>query len=365
MSNRQVKSVSIGDGYHYEYGNFGKKKWEDIIRLFADANVYQTWSYGQVRWGIGNLQHLLLYLDEQLVAAVQIRIVRIPIVGGGIAYISSGPMTNRFDCDPESEVLKWMLRALYLEFVIKKKLYLRIVPFIVDNNKIEIPRIFLDEKFKKDHSASKYRTFLNDLSPSLDELMMGLKKKWRYDLRRAKQENLVVTGGTGLEFYQAFKELYLEMHDRKQFVESVDINDFEKIHKDLSEDLKFQILIVSFENKPVSASVWSGIGNTGIEILSATGGLGLKLRSSFFLKWSMLESMKLHGCLYIDQGGVDPIKNPGGYHYKKGLGGVDIQHLGTFWACENFMSNVFVYLAEFLKRNYIKIKKNGILGKNR
>ena len=32
-------------------------EWSAMLDLFDDANLYQTWSYGAVRWGRKNLSH--------------------------------------------------------------------------------------------------------------------------------------------------------------------------------------------------------------------------------------------------------------------------------------------------------------------
>ena len=63
----------------------------EIIHLlndFDDANIYQTWSYGAVRWGEKNLSHVILKKHNEVVAATQLRIVKISWLGVGIAYIN-------------------------------------------------------------------------------------------------------------------------------------------------------------------------------------------------------------------------------------------------------------------------------------
>ncbi len=42
------------------------ENWPAMIDLFQDANIYQTWSYGQVRWGRRNLSHLVLKRDGEV-----------------------------------------------------------------------------------------------------------------------------------------------------------------------------------------------------------------------------------------------------------------------------------------------------------
>ena len=41
-------------------------EWSSMLDLFADANLYQTWSYGAVRWGRKNLSQLVLKRDGEV-----------------------------------------------------------------------------------------------------------------------------------------------------------------------------------------------------------------------------------------------------------------------------------------------------------
>src|ERR1041385_3162014 len=55
-------------------------EWNELLPRFADANIYQTWAYGAVCWGEKQLSHLLLRRDAEVVAAAQLRIVRVPLL---------------------------------------------------------------------------------------------------------------------------------------------------------------------------------------------------------------------------------------------------------------------------------------------
>ena len=44
-----------------------KAQWSALLNHFEDANIYQTWSYGAVRWGERNLSHLLLKQDGEVI----------------------------------------------------------------------------------------------------------------------------------------------------------------------------------------------------------------------------------------------------------------------------------------------------------
>src|SRR3954465_13655796 len=70
----------------------GEKHWNEVLLRFADASIYQTWAYGAVCWGEKQLSHLLLKRGGEVVAAAQLRLVRLPLLNKGVAYLRWGPL---------------------------------------------------------------------------------------------------------------------------------------------------------------------------------------------------------------------------------------------------------------------------------
>src|SRR4030067_1614283 len=80
------------EGYSTDSDVIDKSTWHDLMLKFDDASFYQTWSYGAISWGESSLSHLVLMKEERAVAIAQMRLVRIPLLKAGVAYITSGPM---------------------------------------------------------------------------------------------------------------------------------------------------------------------------------------------------------------------------------------------------------------------------------
>ncbi len=70
-------------------------EWSQMLDLFDDANLYQTWSYGGVRWGRRNLSHLVLKRGSEVLGMAQLRIVRPTSFKFGMAYLRWGPLCER------------------------------------------------------------------------------------------------------------------------------------------------------------------------------------------------------------------------------------------------------------------------------
>jgi lipid II:glycine glycyltransferase (peptidoglycan interpeptide bridge formation enzyme) len=132
------------------------------------------------------------------------------------------------------------------------------------------------------------------------------------------------------------------MQSRKQYEPGVDYDEFRKIQKKLPLPLKMRILVCEYESKPVTATIVTAVGDTGIYLLGATGDKGQNLKGAYISQWLMIKWLKERGCKWYDMGGINPEKNPGVYHFKAGLSGKDVYHSGQFELCENIVSSFTV-----------------------
>jgi lipid II:glycine glycyltransferase (peptidoglycan interpeptide bridge formation enzyme) len=78
----------------------------------------------------------------------------------------------------------------------------------------------------------------------------------------------------------------------------------------------------------------------------------MKSKGAYLLQWSMIQWLKRQGVRHYDLGGINPEINPGVYHFKSGLSGVDQSHIGPFVACENSLSAVAVKAGQVLRNGF-------------
>ncbi|HQV33404.1 MAG TPA: hypothetical protein PKV71_16075, partial [Calditrichia bacterium] len=112
-------------------------QWDLLLDLFKDASIYQSRPYGEVRWGKAQLSRMVLEHQDQPVAIAQLRIVKVPMVKAGIAYLRWGPIWQRKDRPADPAVLKTMLAAMQREYCDNRGLLLRILP--------NLPEAFCEE----------------------------------------------------------------------------------------------------------------------------------------------------------------------------------------------------------------------------
>ena len=173
------------------------EEWSGMLDCFEDANIYQTWSYGAVRWGGKNLSHLVLKRDGDVVAMAQLRIVRPTKLNFGMAYLRWGPLCHRRGTELDAEVAMGMAQALREEYAGKRRLLLQILPnaFVGTQRGALFQSAFYGFTQERSTPANLYRTFVVDLTPSLDELRKNLDKKWRNQLTRSEKNGLTVSAG--------------------------------------------------------------------------------------------------------------------------------------------------------------------------
>ena len=348
--------------YRAEIDTVTATEWSELLGRFADANLYQTWSYGAIRWGEKNLSHLVLRRNGEVAGMAQVRIVCSPLVKRGVAYLRWGPLCQLRGRELESETARQMAFALHKEYVKKRRLFLRILPNAFANSPRAAicKRAFLPfGKISADQTNTE-RTFLLNLTPPLEELRKKLDQKWRNQLNRAEKNNLTITEGNSAAEYRIFQQIYERMWSRKKFDTTVDVNEFGRLCEDLPAGLKMKILICEHQGQPVSSIVCSAIGNTGIYLLGATHDEGLNTKGAYLLQWKMIKWLKDNGFQFYDLGGIDPEQNPGVYHFKQGFSGQDVSRIPPLESCEDLLSAACMKAMDYVRggfRNPLKRKK--------
>jgi lipid II:glycine glycyltransferase (peptidoglycan interpeptide bridge formation enzyme) len=333
-----------------------------MLDLFEDANLYHTWSYGAVRWGEENLSHLVLKRGGEVLGLAQVRVIRPTRFKFGMAYLRWGPLYERRGRPHDSEVVVALARSLEEEYVCKRKLFLRILP----NAFAGTPRAaaiqaafgrFTPEPLGGDNT---YRTFIVDLSPSIEDLRKKLDKKWRNQLSSSEKNNLKVVQGKGgdgcSDEYRTFCLIYNQMRRRKTFKTTVDVEEFGRIQQDLPERHHMRVLICEDRAVPVAGLVASAMGDSAIYLLGATSDEGLRSKGAYLLQWTLINWLKENGFKWYDLGGIDPERNPGVYHFKRGLSGTDITQIKPLVACDSAVSSAIVRTGLAMRRTVHVVK---------
>lgn len=341
----------LPSGFQVKVDQVSKAEWSSLLSRFEDANIYQSWSYGAVRWGERSLSHLLLLQNGEVHAMAQLRVVTAPVFRCGIAYLRWGPLWVVAGRQVDYSVLEVFVQALRDEYVHKRGLVLRILPNAFEGtprSEALLSVLTTGRTARTIHRAHE-RTFLMDLSLPLEVLRKRLDQKWRNQLNRAEREDLTIEEGKDQEGYEAFLDIYKNMWEKKRFETSVDAQEFALIFQDLPEALKVKVLICKHHGMPVSAIVCSAMGNTGIYLLGATNEHGRKTKAAYLLQWTIIRWLKENGFTHYDLGGIDLERNPGVFHFKNGLSGQEMVYMAPLDVCQNPLSSGVIKLLDAMR----------------
>jgi len=327
-------------GWRVEVDRATCAEWSKMLALFDDANIYQTSAYGGVRWGEKNLSRLVLKRDDEVLGIAQLRIIRPTPLKFGMAYLRWGPLWERRCLPFDPEVPTRMACAIEDEYLVRRKLYLRVLPnaFAGSSRATAMQGAFCRFKPEPLGVDNTYRTFVLDLSPSLEELRKGLDPKWRNKLSGAEKNELKVIVGNGSAEYHSFCGIYNQMRKRKTFETTVDVDEFGRIQQNLTESQRMCIMICEDKGVPVAGLVVSAMGDSAIYLLGATSDSGLKSKGAYLLHWTMIQWLKSIGVRWYDLGGIDPEGNPGVYSFKRGFSGMDLTQINPLVASDSGVS---------------------------
>jgi len=268
------------------------------------------------------LSHIVIKAGEEILGCCQVRLRRLPLLNIGIADIGWGPLCIKKGREfSNPDVLIHLVRGIKQEYAINRGYLVRIWPHAKGEKKEILKKILENEGYKSNPAGRPYRTFIIDLSPSLEDLRKNFLQKWRNCLNKAEKQELRIVEGTNDDLYKIFLMLAKEMSERKKLAEGIDYNIYRRIQNDLPEPLKMKIMICEMDGEPVCAAICSAIGDTGIYLLGASGQKGLKVNASYLLQWRMIQWLKENEIRYYDLGAFNPQINPGVYHFKRGLAG--------------------------------------------
>jgi hypothetical protein len=342
----------LAAGYAAEVDAVDEVKWCQLLEKFDDANIYQTWSYDEVRCGRRNISHLLLKKNDHVVAVAQSRIIKIPFVKAGIAYIRWGPIWQHREYKSDPEAFRQAIRALRNEYAGRRGLVLRLYPALFRDASSCFASILAEEGFAALAKERVDRTLLFDLRPSVEELRAGLRPHWHRYLKVAEKNDLEIIEGTDDRLFQMFVNVYKEMVSRKKFAEPNDIREFRAIQRRLPAMFKMKIMLCKAGDKVCAGLVCSAIGSTGVYLFGATSDAGLKSRGSYLLHWKLIEGLKKDGFAIYDLNGIDPALNPGTYKFKADLcgnNGKDLHFMGRFESYVSAFSYACVSWGERLR----------------
>ena len=311
-----------------------RTRWIELAEGFADHNFRQCWDFGvqsasRVR---AKSEHVALWQAGEVVAIADVRVRELPVVGGGLAYVTGGPLTRTDDRLDPARYLD-AVAVLRRRYVDEQGFVFRILPPVgpPEWNDALIAGLTA-AGFEFTDAAPTHRTLLLPIGGDLTEIRKRLNQKWRNHLNRSEREHIEVRVGSDSEFLAQFAALFEEFVVRKGFDVELGMDYYQRLQRELPEHERYVVLLAERDGRLLAGHVTSMLGDTCVSLLAATSPEALKCKAAYLIQWRTIESARERGCVNYDQGGIDPERNPGVYSFKVGLVGIDVRAAGPLQA---------------------------------
>ncbi len=342
--------MGVQNNFQVEIDKVDRQEWSHYIGMIDDATILQTWDFPRCICPSQKVSRIVLRRNGEICGLAQVRILEIPLISRGIAYVSYGPVWQKCGTLADIRIFKALIDALKGEYAKRRKLLLRILPSLTTYEEIGIESVLAENGYVKNSHIPGTRTILLNLDRPLDDIRKSFHSKTRQKLNKAERTSLDIRHGNTDEYYANFLPVYREILTRKNIELPIDAERWGRLLKALPASEKPEVFLVYHEGNVVASMVvCAAMGNTGFPIALGTAHAGLKLNVTVLLWWHVIEWLKESGCVSFDLWGINPETNPGGYRFKRRFGGKEVSRLGVYENCQSRMSGLSVRIAEVLR----------------
>ena len=308
----------------------GKTKnsdWAGLVKKFPEANFLQSPAYGQMNEILGE-KVIVEDFDGRARALMIVRDAK----RGRYLEIPCGPLLDWNDAKLVGEVFAKIREVAKAE----KCVFARIRPQLYAND--ENLKLLAGLGLVKSpmHLAAEH-TVMIDLKKSEEEIMAGMRRQTRYEVRRADKYGITVDFDNTKELFQEFHEIQLETAKRQDFVPP-------------------SLKVLLAEREAFSDKIWIYVARTGESkeaqekypecgpgepiaygliigdekevdyYEAASTELNRKLPGAYALLWQVMRDMKKQGYERFNLWGIAPAGHPehryaGVTTFKTGFGG--------------------------------------------
>lgn len=324
-----------------------------MSRRFRDLRYNQLPGYvvEAARSAGAQAEFLAIEQDGAVIGYAALRKKRLPLAGGGLAYLHRGPACDAGEGDDPARL------ALCVEAV--TRLY-RGSGFLLracgpgwEECADGAGDMFRRLGFRPARFVPG-QTMVIDLAPPLDTLRRNLDQKWRTDLNRAQRSGLRVVRSAAPQDILRLEPLLSGLAAKKGFRTVQDVAFFAAV---AATDPQGETVVVHLAwdgDVLLGGHIGAYCGDTAVYLLGATSDAGRDARVSFLLQWAVIEYARERGFAFYELGGTDPHGNPDVYRFKKRMGGQEVTHTTQWEKPLGLLSPALVSVAERIRSRIVR-----------
>jgi len=302
--------------------------WDAQLLRFAGQSLYQSSRWGRYKRIRGwSPRYFQAEANGKVVGMLQ-ALVRTHSLRTVIAWCPGGPVGALEACSRESmRQLSSLLgaRALYC-----RSSFLR-------------ARTTQDDQYLQANGWTRPKrtvgasmTAVWNLGQTEEQLLAGLSRDWRYNLRQAQKSDLVIERLDEPPI-EELTDLCRAMHTSKELRAAISVSEVAALFEALGQGA------VAYGGRNSSGQLVAfrscGIqGQRAWELLAATSEDGRRSFASFAVLWALILHCQRLGVSHYDLAGIDPVNAPGVTSYKRRTGADEVEWLGEWeWSTSSIL----------------------------
>lgn len=173
--------------------------------------------------------------------------------------------------------------------------------------------------------SSSIKTIWIDLQVGRESLWKDLDKQWRYGVGRATRQGVKVETTEELNTIDLFFHLCQGISRSKAFKLPASAALMRRIiERGKTGPVQARLFVAHYEGRLGAGALILRCGSSVHYLWGATNRELSKQRVGEAVQWAVIEWALDKGCLLYDLEGIDPVKNPGTYQFKKKMGGREV-----------------------------------------
>jgi len=302
-----------------------KEEWEKFLLEREEANFLQSWYWGEFHQSLGKTVTRTGFFDGGTLVGVVLSVVE-PARRGRYLTVPGGP------------IIAWERKAVVNAFIDEIKtiarkeqcIFVRVRPQLLESESSIKQFSSLGFIPAPTHLHAQLTSQL-DITKSEDELMAGMRKATRYEIRKAEKLGIKVVSYSDTKFLKEFYDLQVMTAKRQGFVPfSYEFlkNQFEVF----SENGLALLYRAEFEGTILAEAFVIFYNNEAVYHYGASTDEGRKYPGAYLIQWEAIKEAKRRGIKRYNFWGVSPQGNE--HHrfsglslFKRGFGGEDVSYL--------------------------------------
>jgi len=301
--------------------------WQSALGFFSGAPAFQHWGWGEFQRSGGWIPRRLIYATRDSLskpsAMAQVLCRRMP-EGTMFAWVTGGPLVS--ETSLAADAMQTLHRMLLDEF---GRCYTRcnvMAPdvdggFAMTNASMRRPSRPVN---------SRYSVFL-DLTTPHDLWLKTIRKKHRYEVKRAESESLEWRFSTDDPSLRMLAAILREMMEEKRVrLPIYSLQQLVAMRTALGDSMT--VIIGLRDGHPASGALTLSLGERSHYFAAGSTRVGRTVSASYAMMSRLYQHLQAKGLTRLDLGGIAPRnQNAEGIdHFKLGFGGEVVEYLGEW-----------------------------------